>query len=87
MVGIKLTKKDFLSNRKSLNLVFSVVDIEKIMLVAEQRRIPVATLIKGVICDFADREADLIRKSKYVPLAQRGESLFSSMPTLKKRRK
>lgn len=72
-----VTGKEIDSGKKRVNLTLSLSEYDDLHLTAEHQNITLTTLACSWVVQRAREEAGKIRKSGYVPKAQRGEDLFS----------
>jgi hypothetical protein len=85
----EVTKDDIEKNVKRVNICLSIREFDDLALCAEYNKMPTGTLAASWVKMRSSIESLQIRKSKYVPIAMRGENLFKavSLKTKKKGKK
>lgn len=72
----KVSRDDIRSGRKRVNLCFSIKDFDDLALCSEFEKQSVSNYCYVLIMKDTTTKAAAIRKSGYIPEAQRGENLF-----------
>lgn len=80
-----VTKADLQAGKKRVNLTLSIPEFDDLFLVAEYNKINYTTLANSLVIKETRAEAAKIRKTDYVPIAQRGGNLFENKKEPKKK--
>lgn len=78
-------KKDIEAGNKRVNLTLSIPEFDDLFLVAEHQKISFTSLACSWVVQRSREEAARIRKSGYIPIAQRGGDLFEGKTAPKKK--
>jgi hypothetical protein len=87
MKAFRITKQDIEKDFKRVNLSLSIEDAENLFLVAEYNGNQKPTALASAwVKQRASIEAQAVRKTAYVPKAQRGGNLFENVKSKGKKK-
>ena len=72
-----LSGRDIDAGRKRINLTLSIEEFNDLLIVAEKQKMEFTTLAGSWVRQRATEESARILKSGYIPIASRGNNLFS----------